>query len=260
MAGIDNNIGRTNRLQQNVPTRPGAGKPPEEPPSAPRLAAAPDRQSVGSRPLTEEQRQEAAVAAVKQAQAAKPAEKPTEAKPEEKPTGKAVAEVVSVADGVREGVRVGSSVDDLRALPVVGKAIQGESRIGSALSWLARSNIGQTVANALKTHRFIAPAARFLGRIAPVAGAVIAGFDIRDALKTQKDPKASGLEKGLAATKGVLSTISGVAGLATLALAPTGVGAVIAGGIALGAGLLSTGADLWLGKLRNDRKDAAKKA
>lgn len=256
MAGIDNNIGRTNRLQQNVPTRPGAGKPPEEPPSVPKLTAAPDRQNVGSRPLTEEQRQEAAVAAVKEAQAAKPADQPTD----EKPTSKAVAEVVGLADGVREGVRMGSSVDDLRALPIVGKAVQGESRIGNALSWLARSQVGQTVANALKTHRFIAPAARFLGRIAPVAGAVIAGFDIRDALKTQKDPKASGLEKGLAATKGILSTVSAVAGIATLVLAPTGVGAAIAGGIALATGLVSTGADLWLGKLRNDRKDAAKKA
>lgn len=252
MAGIDNNVGRAHRLQPNLPAKGGAGKPPEEPPSAPLLKSGTDRQLIGSRPLTDDQRLQAAIAAARKAQAAQ--------QPEEKPTTKAVAEVVGVADGVREGVRIGSSVDDLRSLPVVGKLVQGESRIGAGLSWLARSQVGQTISTALQTHRFVAPMARGLGRIAPFAGVVIAGFDIRDALKTQQDPKASGLEKGLAATKGVLSSISGAAGLAALALAPTGVGAAIAGGVALGAGLLSTGADLWLGKLRDDRQKPAQAA
>ncbi|MNE91352.1 hypothetical protein D3C80_1889540 [compost metagenome] len=51
-----------------------------------------------------------------------------------------------------------------------------------------------------------------------------------------------------------------MAGVATLALAPTGIGAAIAGGVALGAGLLSLGVDLFLGKVRKDRQAAAAKA
>ncbi|MNU08179.1 hypothetical protein D3C72_2541050 [compost metagenome] len=48
--------------------------------------------------------------------------------------------------------------------------------------------------------------------------------------------------------------------MATLVLAPTGVGAAVAGGIALGAGLLSLGVDLVLGKVRDDRKSGEAKA
>lgn len=253
MAAIDDNVGRSQRLQPLTPAKAGAGKPPADPPSEKKPEATPDQRSIGARPRTDAERQQAAVEAVKQAQAGTAPKAP-----DEKPASKAVAEVVSVVDGVREGVRIGSSVDELRALPMVGKAVQSQSRFGTAISALARSRVGVLVADALKNHRLIAPMARGLSRIAPVAGVVIAGFDLRDAVKTSQDPKASGLEKGLAGVKGALSTVSGIAGLATLALAPTGVGAAIAGGIALGAGLLATGVDLWLGNVREKRTKAEK--
>lgn len=259
MATIDDNVGRSHRLQPNLPPKGGAGKPPQDPPKEPKLETKSDERKITARPQSEQERQTAALAAVKAAQAG-PGTSSTKKKDEEDgPPAKTVADAIGVADGVREGVRIGSNMDELRNLPILGKMVQGESHIGRLLTSLARSNMGQTLSNVLQNHKYIAPVARGLGRIAPFAGAAIAGFDIYSAVKTVNDPKATKGEKGLAITKSVFSSISGVAGLAALALAPTGVGAVIAGGIALGAGLISTGLDLWLGHVKRQRKKEEEK-
>ncbi len=257
MAAIDDNVGRAHRLQPNLPPKGGAGKPPEDSPKEPKLEAKSDERRIGTRPPTEQERQQAALAAVRAAQAGKPAE--AAKKDDDTPAAKSVADAIGMADGVREGVRIGSNMDELRTLPVLGRVVQGESRIGQLVSSLARSNMGQSLSALLQNHKYIAPLARGLGRIAPFAGAAIAGFDIYSAVKTVNDPKATKGEKGLSIAKSVFSSISGVAGLAALALAPTGVGAVIAGGVALGAGLISTGLDLWLGHVkRQNKKEEAK--
>lgn len=255
MATIEDNVGRPHRLHPNLAPKAGAGKPEAEPPKEPKLEARSDERRIAVRPQSEEERQQAVVAAAKAAQAG-----PADKKEEDPATAKVVADAVGVADGVREGVRVSSNMDELRNLPILGKMIQGESRIGQFLSSVARSNVGQSLSHLLQNHRYIAPAMRGLGRIAPFAGAVVAGFDIYGAVKTVKDPKAGKGEKALAITKSVFSAISGVAGLAALALAPTGVGAAIAGGIALGAGILSTGLDFWLGSVKKKREQAEKAA
>lgn len=251
MATIEDNVGRSHRLHPNLPPKGGAGAPPAEPPADPRPEAKADERSITARPRTEAERQQAVLEAVQAAQSGQP-DAPNSATD---PT-KSVADAIGVADGVREGVRIGSSVDELRNLPLLGKVVQNEGRIGGFLTSLARSQAGRWASHLLQNHRVVAPLMRGLGRIAPLAGAVVAGFDLRGAVKTVRDPRATGLEKGLAVTKGVFSTISGVAGLAALFLAPTGVGAMIAGGIALGAGLLSTVADLWLGHVTKQRKAA----
>lgn len=257
MATIDDNVGRAHRLQPNLPPRAGAGAPPADPPSDPKLEVKGDERTIKARPQTEQERQQSVLKAVQTAQAAQSASQtapPSKDGKDDASAAKNVADAIGVADGVREGVRISSSVDELRNLPVIGKLVQNESRIGNFLSSLARSHVGSWASNLLQTNRFVAPVMRGLGRIAPFAGAVVAGFDIYGAVKTVNDPKASRLEKGLAITKGVFSGISGVAGMAALVLAPTGVGAAIAGGIALGAGLLSTGVDLWLGHVKKERK------
>lgn len=251
MATIDDNVGRTHRLRPNLPTKGGTGAPPAEPPSPPKPKVQSDVRRISARPQTEQERQQSMLKAVQAAQTGTLPKQDDDTSP-----AKAVADAVGIADGVREGVRIGSSVDELRSLPVLGKLVQAEGRAGSLLTSLARSHVIQTAADLLQANRFIAPVARGLGRIAPLAGAVIAGFDVHGAIKTLDDPKAGRLEKGLAVAKGALSTVSGVAGLAAIALAPTGVGAAIAGGVALAAGLLSTGADLWLGHVKDQRKKA----
>lgn len=245
-------------------TRPGAPVAPQSPPqpqapgqgSPHRITARPDQALIAIRPQNEADKQRDVLAAVRAAQGYPPeAPKPAE---DEAPTAKKVADAVGIADGVREGTRIATNADELARLPMVGKAVGGGSRIGRFFSRIAQSKAGQAIALAMKEHRLIAPAARFLGRVAPIAGMAVAGYDIYDANKTLKDPKASTTEKVLSSAKATLSGIAGTAGVATLALAPTGVGAAIAGGIAIGAGLLSLGADLWLGKVRKDRQEAGK--
>lgn len=208
-----------------------------------------DRLSVASRPTSEQDRLKAVVAAAQAARSEQP-----RAQEEDKPVAKVVADAVGAADGVKEGVKIASSIDELEKLPLLGRMLQSGGRLGNIGGALARSRVGQVVAHALENGRYVAPVVKGLGRIAPVAGGVVAGFDIADAVKTNKDPKASSTEKVLSNVKAALSALSAGAGTAALLLAPTGVGGAIAGGIALGAGLLSIGADLLLGKVRDDRK------
>lgn len=221
-----------------------------------------DQALIAARPTTEAERQQAILQAVKAAQAgaAENTEKADEVEtdPAEAPTAKKVADGIGLLDGVKEGAKIATSSDELAKLPVLGKAVQRGSRFGKVLTAIAESKAGKAIANALKTNKVLAPAVRFLGRVAPFAGLAVAGYDIYDAVRTAKDPKASTAEKALATTKGVLSGIAGTAGVVALALAPTGVGAAIAGGIALGAGLLSLGADLILGQVRKNREDSGK--
>jgi len=265
MATIEDNVGRSNRLQPMLPPRGPVGAPASDPPKDPKVEAKQDESTIVARPQTEQERQQAVLKAVQAAQSGQTAKKPDAAAPndatQQDPTPvKNVADAIGVADGVREGVRIGSSVDELKQLPVLGKLVQNEHRLGKFASFLARSHVGSWLSNLMQNHRVVAPVMRGLGRIAPFAGAVVAGFDIYGAVKTANDPKAGQLEKGLAIAKGVFSGISGVAGMAAVFLAPTGIGAAIAGGIALGAGLLSTGADLWLGHEQKQRKQAEDQA
>ncbi|MNR75288.1 hypothetical protein D3C72_59180 [compost metagenome] len=223
-----------------------------------------DKALIAARPQSEAERQNAMLQAVRAAQGkaeapAKASEK-APAKEEDSRTAKVIADGIGVADGIREGARIATNADELARLPGIGRAMQNGSRFGKFFAAIAESKLGKAISTALQHNKVLAPAARFLGRIAPFAGLAVAGYDIYDATKTHKDPKASSTERFLASTKAALSGISGVAGVATLALAPTGIGAAIAGGVALGAGLLSLGVDLFLGKLRKDRQAAASKA
>lgn len=258
MAMIDGNgnpqrLGRpTGPIKPRTPTLDAPPKGPEAEAAAPKPKT--DNLKVATRPVSDQERLKAAVAAAQAAGAEKP-----KAKEEEKPTTKVVADVVGTADAVKEGIKIASSVDELEKLPILGRAMRSGGRLGNMGAAFARTSFGAAVAHAIENGKIVAPMVKGLGRIAPVAGVVVAGFDIADAVKTNKDPKASGTEKMLANVKAGLSAVSAGAGVAALALAPTGVGAAVAGGIALGAGLLSMGVDLVLGKMQDDRKKAEKK-
>lgn len=269
MASVNENVNPSRAASAGrPPLAPGAAAgnaPAGEPPAlAPTVAPKPktptDKALIAARPQTETERQQTILQAVKAAQVAegKPAGK--KAEEDDSRTAKKIADGIGLMDGIKEGTRIATSSDEIARLPGIGKAVQNGSRFGKLFSSLAESKAGQAIALAFKQNKVLAPAVRFLGRIAPFAGAAVAGYDIYDATKTNNDPKASKTEKVLATTKAALSSVAGVAGLATLALAPTGVGAAIAGGIALGAGLLSLGADLMLGKVRKDREEAQPKA
>jgi len=232
-----------------------AGAPPDSstktPSARPRTPT--DKALIAARPSSEAERQQSMLQAVRAAQGKEEAPADEE---EDTRTVKVIADGIGVVDGIREGARIATSADELARLPGIGRAVQNGSRFGKFFAAIAESKFGKAIATALE-HNKVAPTARFLGRIAPFAGLAVAGYDIFDATKINRDPKASTTEKALATTKAALSGIAGVAGVATLALAPTGVGAAIAGGVALGAGLLSLGVDLLLGKIQKDRQAAA---
>ncbi|MBO9541218.1 hypothetical protein J7643_11570 [bacterium] len=267
MAMIDGN-GNPQRLGRPTgPIKPRTltlDSPPEAPKSEAAAKPKTDRLKVENRPTSDQDRLKAAVAAAQAAGAAAPAAnggkaKAAEAakpKEEDKPVSKTVADAVGAVDGLKEGVKIASNIDELEKLPLLGRLMQRGGRAGSIGGFFARSRAGAAIAHAMENGKYVAPMVKGLGRVAPIAGAVVAGFDIADAVKTNKDPKASGTEKVLANAKAGLSALSAAAGTAALFLAPTGIGGAIAGGIALGAGLLSMGADLMLGKVRNDRKKA----
>jgi hypothetical protein len=268
MASVNENLNPSRAASTARPTGAAAGSMPAGNPPAGDSQAAPapkpktptDKALIAARPQSETERQQTMLKAVKAAQAAEAA--PAGAKEEEfDPAAvKKVADGIGLMDGIKEGTRIATSSDEIARLPGIGKAVQNGSRLGKLFSSISESKVGQAIALAFKQNKVLAPAVRFLGRIAPFAGAAVAGYDIYDATKTNNDPKASKTEKVLANTKAALSSVAGVAGLATLALAPTGVGAAIAGGVALGAGLISLGVDLVLGKVRKDREESNPKA
>jgi hypothetical protein len=234
-------------------SNPAGSKPATLPPAAPKPKTPTDKALIAARPQTDAERQQTILKAVKAAQAQPVAEARPKAE-DEGSTAKKIADGIGLMDGIKEGARIATSSDELARLPGIGKAVQGGTRLGKFFTAIAESKAGKAIATAFQQNKVLAPATRFLGRIAPFAGVAVAGYDIYSATKVNQDPKASTTEKVLANTKAALSGIAGVAGMATLALAPTGIGAAIAGGVALGAGLLSLGADLWLGKLQKDRK------
>ncbi len=239
--------------------RASAGSPPAD---ATQAAAKPktptDKALIAARPQTEAERQQTVLQAVKAAQAGAGAPADKASKEDETPTGKKIADNIGFVDAVKEGTKIATSSDEIARLPGIGKVVQSGSRFGKFFASIAESKAGKAISLALKEHKVLAPAVRFLGRVAPIAGVAVAAYDINDAVKTSKDPKASTAEKALSTTKAALSGIAGVAGVATLVLAPTGIGAAIAGGIALGAGLLSLGADLVLGRVRKNREESEK--
>ncbi|HEY9900405.1 MAG TPA: hypothetical protein V6D00_14615 [Pantanalinema sp.] len=257
MATIDGNGTPQRAGRPTGPIKPRTQtleSPHEGPRPEPALRPRTDRLNVATRPTSDQDRLKAAVAAAQAAGAEKP-----KAKADDTPVAKTVADAVGAADGVKEGLKIASKVDELEQLPVLGRLMRSGGRMSQIGGYLARSRAGVAVAHAMEHGRYVAPMVKGLGRVAPVAGVVVAGFDIADAVKTNQDPKATGTEKVLANVKAGLSALSAGAGTAALFLAPTGVGGAVAGGIALGAGLLSMGADLALGKIRDDRKKAEAK-
>lgn len=181
-------------------------------------------------------------------------------------TPKKVLDGVLAGDGARQGVRIATNLDELGQLPVVGRALAAADRaadVGGALTIGGRlfeqagkllravpqSGVGQLVQRVVSS-----PAGKLLGRAAPFLGAGVAVLDGYDAVRTARNPRATATEKNLATTKAVLSGISGTAGVVALALAPTGVGAAVAGGIALGAGLAAVGVDFFLSRERASKK------
>jgi hypothetical protein len=255
MSTID---GNSNPQRLGRPTGPIKPRTPtlEAPPQEPRVAQGTpkpqtDRLNIATRPTSDQDRLKAAVSAAQAAGTGKP-----KAKEEEPAVAKTVADAMGIADGTKEGIKIASSVDELEKLPVVGRLMQGGGRLERIGGALARSQVGSAIAHAMEHGRYVAPLAKGLGRAAPIAGAVVGGFDIADAVKTNNDPKATRTERVLANVKAGLSTVSAAAGVAALFLAPTGIGGAIAGGISLATGLLSTGADFALGKVRSDRKKA----
>ncbi|MBM3268784.1 MAG: hypothetical protein FJZ01_14180 [Candidatus Sericytochromatia bacterium] len=153
----------------------------------------------------------------------------------------------ALAGGANGAARTAASVpgmvDGLAGVPALSRlGVLGliERVIGSAAfrtvaGFLARPAV-QTVG-------------RVAGRVAPFIAAGFAFFDLRTAYRTQNDPQAGDLRKTLKWLKAGLSTVSAGAGFATLALAPTGVGAVVAGAVALVAGLAAMGLDFLTEKI-----------
>lgn len=254
MASVNENLNtqRPSNLGRAAAAGAAAGAPPAPPKNhslEPKPRTPTDRALIAARPQTEAQRQQTVLEAVKAAQGVADAAEAEDATP----APKMVADAIGLADGIKEGARLATSADEIARLPLIGRAVQNGTRLGKFFTAIAESKAGKAIAAAFQQNKVLAPATRFLGRIAPVAGLAVAGYDIYDAKRVHQDPKASTTEKVLATTKAALSGLAGAAGVAAVALAPTGVGAAIAGGIALGAGLLSLGADLLLGKAEKER-------
>ncbi|MBM3276348.1 MAG: hypothetical protein FJZ00_14435, partial [Candidatus Sericytochromatia bacterium] len=145
------------------------------------------------------------------------------------------------------------------AIPSVPKAAGGLAA-SPAGSILGRIGLLGTLEKALGSGAFLAvsrflsrpliqTAGRIASRVAPFIGAGFAFFDVRRAWRIHHDPGASGLRKALTWLKAGISTVGAGAGFATLVLAPTGVGAAIAGAVALGAGLAAMGLEFLTNKL-----------
>ena len=173
---------------------------------------------------------------------------------------------VLMADGAREGVRIATSLDELQNIPAVGRAIaaagkasdgaRGTDLVGRALAesgrlfrWLPSTPVGQVVQRVVTSS-----AGRAVARIAPGVGVGVAVFDSYDAMRTAQNPRARQTEKNLATAKATLSTISGIAGVTAAVLAPTGVGAGVAGAVALVTGLSAAGIDFFLSRERAARQ------
>ncbi len=181
-------------------------------------------------------------------------------------TPKKVLDGVLASDGARTGARIATNLDELGQLPVVGRALAAADRaadVGGALTIGGRlfeqagklvravpnSGAGQLIQRVVSS-----PFGKLLGRAAPGFGVGVAMLDGYDAVRTSRNPRATSTEKNLATTKAVLSGISGTAGVVAVVLAPTGVGAAVAGGIALGAGLAAAGVDFFLSRERASQK------
>lgn len=127
-----------------------------------------------------------------------------------------------------DGQKAAGILGRLRILPMVEKVFG--SRAFDYVSRVLSSPLFQTVG-------------KIAGRLMPFVGAGFAFFDVRAAYRAVDDPEASSLRKTLKTIKAAISVVGAGAGLATLVLAPTGVGALVAGAVSIGAGLLGLGLD-----------------
>jgi hypothetical protein len=150
-------------------------------------------------------------------------------------------------------VNAGRTVAGVPAIPETLQAGKGAAGILTTLpkiggfftnlfSKISNSGIFQGIVRILSKGP-VQMAGRFLGRIAPFLGVGLAAFDIRDAYRAAVNPNVSGTRKWLLGAKAAASSIAAGAGVATLVLAPTGVGALVAGAVALVAGLAAIGLD-----------------
>ncbi|HBN10355.1 MAG TPA: hypothetical protein DD435_17505 [Cyanobacteria bacterium UBA8530] len=161
---------------------------------------------------------------------------------------KQVLDGVGTADNVKEGLKVASEINQIAQTPLAARML---SRLPSLSTWLT-SVSNSSVVNSLTRVLglpIVKPALKGLGRVAPVAGVGVAAFDIYSTAKTVQDPKASTAKKVVSVTKSVMSSVGATAGVAALFLAPTGVGGAVAGGIALGAGVIAFGCDFAIGRM-----------
>lgn len=134
-------------------------------------------------------------------------------------------------------------------IPKLPGLVASETTVGKLL---AKARLSPVVERVLDSRPFVrvagvlegdAPqlAGRVAGRVVPFIGVGFAIYDSRSAYLTDHEAKATALRKDLKIAKAVCSTVAAGAAVATLLLAPTGAGGAIAGGISLGAGLLSAG-------------------
>lgn len=142
--------------------------------------------------------------------------------------------------------KVPGMVGNLASSPAAG--ILGRAGLLGAIEKAIGTPAFQAIARMLAKPAF-QTVGRIAGRVAPFIGAGFTFFDVRSAYRTQQDPDASGLRKGLKWLKAGVTAIGTVAGFATLVLAPTGVGAVAAGAVAMGAGFAAMGLDFLTGKI-----------
>lgn len=151
------------------------------------------------------------------------------------------------ANGAAMGLsRVPAMAGSIATSPVAG--ILGKAGLLGHIERLLGTRAFQAIAGVLSKPIFQA-AGRIAGRIAPFIGAGFTFFDIRNAYRTQQDPGASDLRKALKWLKAGITAFGTAAGFATLFLAPTGVGAVVAGCLAMGAGFAAMGLDFLISRI-----------
>lgn len=159
---------------------------------------------------------------------------------------------VGYVDAGKEGAKfVAEDLPDLVRTPpsVVSRLFNRLPALSNGLGRLANSRAATAVGRFLSSPT-VKPVVKGLGRVAPFAAAAVTGVDIYRTVKDLQDPTASTAKKALSVAKSVTSTVATAAGIAAVFLAPTGVGAAVAGGVSLVAGLLTFGLDTAVDRMK----------
>lgn len=159
---------------------------------------------------------------------------------------------VGYVDAGKEGAKfVANDLPDIVRTPpsVVSRLFNRLPALSNGLGRLASSRAATAVGRFLSSPA-VKPVVKGLGRVAPFAAVAVTGVDIYRTVKDVQDPTASTAKKAVSVAKSVTSTIASAAGVAAVFLAPTGVGAAVAGGISLVAGLLTFGLDTAVDRMK----------